>query len=396
MILQREKVLQAVEIVKEENVDMWITIGRETVMNSDPVVPIISVSDFGSLTAVMITKSGRNIGLTGHLDYNGMVQGGMYDEVLMYDKSFKEEFFKVLQEENPQQIALNYSTDVAADGLTHGLYLRMMAFLEEFGYQGSVISSEKIIGKLRGRKSSQEIARMKKAIAITETILKEAASFIKVGVTEKEIHAFCQSRIQHYGAGNAWDQNQNPGVMCGPNTVTGHSGPTDLAVEAGFLITLDFGVRVDEYCSDIQRVFYVLKPGETEAPKKYQEALLNIQAAVQHGIAAMKVGVPGYVPDSKAREYLKSINYPDFNFGFGHQVGRETHDGGVMMGPLWERYLGIVEGPLEENMVLTTDVNLTFEDGHMGQEDMAHLTKDGAYLLSTVQNGIYLCGGEAA
>jgi Xaa-Pro aminopeptidase len=392
MTLQREKVLQAVEIVKEENVDLWITIGRETVMNSDPVVPIISPCEFGSLTAVMITNSGRNICLTGHLDYNGMIQGGAYDEILMYDKSFKEEFFKILKEENPQQIALNYSTDVASDGITHGLYMRMMEFLDEFGYQGEIISAEKIIGKLRGRKSPQEIERMKKAIVITEMILKEAKDFIKAGVTEKEIHAFCQSRIQHYGVGNAWEVLHNPGVMCGPDTVTGHSGPTDLAAKGGDLITLDFGVRVEDYCSDIQRVFYVLKEGETEAPKKYQEALVNIQNAVKTGMAAMSVGVPGYYPDGKARAYLASINYPDFNFGFGHQVGRETHDGGVMMGPQWERYKGIVEGPLEENMVLTVDVNLTFEDGHMGQEDMAHLTKDGAVLLSHRQEEIYLCG----
>ena len=119
----------------------------------------------------------------------------------------------------------------------------------------------------------------------------------------------------------------------------GHAGPTDHVCHKGELVTLDFGVRSNEYCSDIQRVYYILKDDEDDAPDYYKQALKNIQKAQDVGLSLMKPHTPAYVPDEAARATIKEMGYPDFNFGLGHQVGRERHDGGVRMGPRWERYL---------------------------------------------------------
>ncbi len=67
MVLQRGKVIQAMSIVAEENIDLWITIGKETVMNSDPAVGLLSTTEFGSLTAILITKD-KNICLSPHIN----------------------------------------------------------------------------------------------------------------------------------------------------------------------------------------------------------------------------------------------------------------------------------------------------------------------------------------
>ncbi|MPM60008.1 Methionine aminopeptidase [bioreactor metagenome] len=368
-MLQQEKIRQAKAILQAENVDMWITIGRETVMNSEPVLPFLSTLQLGSNTAIIITND-TCICYAGHLDAYGMEQQGIYDEVISYDKSFKEGFLQLLKRFNPQQIALNYSGDVASDGLTHGMYLFLQEMFKAADYQGAIISSEKIINKLRGIKTPAELAAIKKAIACTEKILVEAADFIQEGRTQIEIHQFCQDRIKHYQQGNAWEIKHNPGVMLN-NAPMGHAGPGDYRCHQGELVTLDFGVRVDEYCSDIQRVYYILKDDEQTAPLYYQEALANIQHAQDIGLALMRPHTPAYVPDEAARAAIKAFGYPDFNFGFGHQVGRETHDGGVMMGPRWERYLGRVEAEMEVGMVFTVDINIGFSDGWIGQEDMA-------------------------
>ncbi len=388
-MIQKDKVRQAMGIVEEEKIDLWLTIGRETVMNSEPVIPLISTVEFGGITVVAITKD-TNLVLAGHLDSFGMSQMGIYDEVLTYDKSFKTAFFELLDRFKPNTIALNYSLDVASDGLTHGMYMMLMELFTEYGYKGEIVSAGGIINKLRGRKTLSEVENIKLAIACTETILKEATDFIRAGKTQIEIHKFCQDRIAFYGHQNAWEEKHNPGVML-PNAPGGHAGPGEYKVEKGDLVTLDFGVRVNGYCSDIQRVYYVCKDDETTAPAKYQEALDNIHIAQDAGLALMRENTPAYVPDEKAREVVKSFGYPDFNFGFGHQVGLETHDGGVMMGPRWERYLGRVEANMEVGMVFTVDINLSFEDGKIGQEDMAYITKDGAVYLTTRQDKIYVC-----
>lgn len=391
-MLQQEKIKQAKNILKEENVDLWITIGRETVMNSEPVLPFLSTIQFGGNTAIMITKD-TCICLAGHLDAYGMSQQELYDEVVTYDKSFKEEFFKILDRLKPQVIALNYSGDVASDGLTHGMFLFLERLFKEYGYQNEIISSEKIINKLRGIKTSSELEAIKKAIACTEKILLEAKDFICEGKSQIDIHQFCQQRIAFYQQDNAWELKHNPGVMM-KGAAGGHSGPTDHQCHKGELVTLDFGVRVDGYCSDIQRVYYILKDDEVDAPQVYKDALANIQKAQDIGLSYMRPKTPAYVPDEAARAAIKEMGFPDFNFGFGHQVGRETHDGGVMMGPRWERYLGRVEGNMEEGMVFTVDINIGFEDGKIGQEDMAVILKDKAVYLTTRQDNIYLCKGN--
>jgi len=295
---------------------------------------------------------------------------------------------------NPQTIALNYSEDVASDGLSHGLWLKLTAFFKEFGFTGEVVSSEKIIGKLRGRKTMEEVDRIKRATIATEAILKECIDYIKPGVTQLDVFKFCHKRIEDQGYDYGWAKAHNPGVMVGNKGASGHAGPSDdVIVEKGDLVTLDFGVRVDGYSSDIQRAFYVLNDGETDVPENLKIALGNIQQAVKDGMAKMIPGTPAYIPDRAARDSLQAMGLPEFNFGFGHQVGRETHDGGVMMGPQWERYLGIIEAPLEVGMCLTVDINLSFENGRIGQEDVAYVGKDGASLISTRQKAIYICKG---
>ncbi|MDD3924813.1 MAG: M24 family metallopeptidase [Erysipelotrichaceae bacterium] len=391
-MLQNEKLKQAKQILTEEKVDMWLTIGRETVMNSEPVLPFLSTIQLGSITAIIITKD-QSICLAGHLDAYGMSQQGLYDKVITYDKSFKTAFFEMLDQIKPKSIALNYSDDVASDGLTHGMFLFLDKLFKEYGFQGDIISSDRIINKLRGIKTNSELTSIKEAIGYTEKILLEAKDFISEGKSQIDIHRFCQERIAFYQQDNAWEIKHNPGVMM-KNAAGGHAGPTDHVCHKGELVTLDFGVRSNEYCSDIQRVYYILKDDEDDAPDYYKQALKNIQKAQDVGLSLMKPHTPAYVPDEAARATIKEMGYPDFNFGLGHQVGRETHDGGVMMGPRWERYLGRVEADIEEGMVFTVDINIEFEDGKIGQEDMALVKKDGAEYLTTRQENIYLCKGD--
>ncbi|MEG1206672.1 MAG: M24 family metallopeptidase [Angelakisella sp.] len=392
MNLYREKVLQAGTIVAEEGVDLWMTIGRETVMNSDPVIPLICPVDFGGMTCIFVTKSGESIALASQLDNVGLEQIGAYDRVVSYGLDFESGFAELLSQLAPSVIALNYSRDVAADGLTHGLYLYLTELFERFGFQGKVVSSERIIRKLRGRKTAEEIRRITEATQLTEKILHEVTDFIKPGVSQKDIYNFCQGRIAFYGVGNAWDSAQNPGVFIGPNPVIGHAGPGDRIAQPGDLINLDFGVKVDDYCSDIQRTYYLVKDGETDVPDIYKQHLRNLHKAIDDGVALMKPGIEGYRPDRAARDGLIKQGYPEFKYSFGHQVGRAAHDGGVSMAKPRPGSSSLCMEPLEEGLVLTIDANLYLDRGRIGQEDVAYITKDGAKFISERQDTIWICG----
>jgi Xaa-Pro aminopeptidase len=304
----------------------------------------------------------------------------------MYYKDVKETLFQVLDEVKPNKIALNYSEeDVAADGLSHGLYTKLMKDLKEYGYQGEIVSAETLIIKLRGRKTEEEYKSLMKAIEITEKIFEDAKSFITAGVSQIDIHRWFVERTKYYGCETSWQEVQCPGVMLGPDTVMGHNAPTELAAKPGDVITVDFGVKIDDYCSDVQRVYYILKDGETDAPEHVKEAFKRVQDSVDVGMKDLKPGADPVAVDQAARENLLSFGYPNFPFGFGHQVGRKTHDGGISLSPKCK-----IKLPVEESMVFTVDLNVRTDRGIVGQEDMAYVTKDGCKLMTTRQDGLYL------
>ena len=112
-MLYKEKLDQAASLLESLDIDLWLTVGRETEMNSEPAIPLISPIDFTAAAALIVTRKGEKIGLIGHNDAEGLRQHGIYDRVLSYDTNFAKELEKLLKSLSP--IALNYSvTDVAA------------------------------------------------------------------------------------------------------------------------------------------------------------------------------------------------------------------------------------------------------------------------------------------
>ena len=80
--IQREKIAQAVEILKEKNVDAWLTFVRETSHNADPALGLIVGQDVTWHSAFIITKSGRRVAIVGRYDADNLKQMGGYDTVI--------------------------------------------------------------------------------------------------------------------------------------------------------------------------------------------------------------------------------------------------------------------------------------------------------------------------
>lgn len=127
-------------------------------MNNDPVLQLLSPVEFGGMTCVFITREGRSIALASQLDNVGLEQTQTYDEVVCYGLDFEKGFADMMQRLAPKTIALNYSRDVAADGLTHGMYLYLQELFAKCGFDGEVVSAERIIGKLRGARRPRRSA----------------------------------------------------------------------------------------------------------------------------------------------------------------------------------------------------------------------------------------------
>ncbi len=263
----------------------------------------------------------------------------VFDEILGYDTAIRELLRETITRLNPDRIAVNTSrNNVHADGLTHAMYEILREHLAGTPYADRLVSAEPVISALRGRKTPAELERIRKAVEITDEIFKKTFDFIKVGMTEIEIGEYMQRLAREYGVGLAWPAENCPAVNSGPNSPVGHNGPTDIKVERGHILHFDFGVKYEDYCSDIQRVVYVLREGETEAPPEVQRGFITIRTAIEKSREAMKAGVTGNSIDVIAREIVTDAGYPEYPYALGHQLGRVAHDGGALLGPLWEKY----------------------------------------------------------
>ena len=284
--LIREKITQAIGILQETNTDLWMTFVRETSAASDPVLPFVYGHFATWQSAFILTRQGQRIAIMGHYDAENARRLGVYDEVITYHEAFSTPLLQVLQRLNPQQIALNYSTDDPhADGLSHGMFQLLMGYLKGTPFAERTISAERIIQALRGRKTETEIDRIEAAIATTATIYPRTVDYAQVGMSERQVGQFMLDQVDQLGLATAWERSSCPAVNSGPDSPIGHSGPTDLAIEPGHLLHFDFGVLQNEYCSDIQRLVYFLRPEETAPPPAVQHAFDTVVRATQAAVA---------------------------------------------------------------------------------------------------------------
>jgi Xaa-Pro aminopeptidase len=391
--LVQEKVNQAIDILEEKSVDLWLTFVRETSASGDPVLPLIyGDADLTWQSALILTRSGERIAIVGRFDAETARSTGAYLTVIPYDESISPELLRTLERIAPRQIALNYSADdVLADGLSHGLYQVLLGYLQDTPLAGRLVSAEKIIGTLRGRKTPGEVARIQAAIATTEEIYRRTFDYVQPGMTEIEIGDFMQAQWEEFGVGPAWHAGHCPTVNAGPDSPVGHVGRTKQQIERGQLLHFDFGVQQDGYCSDIQRVVYFLAPGESQPPEPVQRGFDTIVRAIQAAVEAMVPGALGRDVDAVARATVTSAGYPEYKYGTGHHLGRLAHDGGGILGPEWERYGDSPNQPLEAGHVYTVEPGLAVPGyGYIGLEEDVLVTETGAEFLGPPQKELIL------
>lgn len=396
MSLIQEKVNQAIEILKEQETDLWLTFVRETSGVRDPVLDfLIGENDLTWHSAIILTRTGEKIFILGNLEKEAIARMNVYSEIIGYDKSIKENLRETILRLEPKQIAVNTSrNNVHADGLTHSMYEELLETLAGTHYADKIVSAEPVINAMRGRKTQAELALIQKAVEITDEIYKKTFAFIKVGMTEIEIANYMHGLMKEYGVGYAWSHENNPAVNAGPDKAIGHTGPTDIRIEPGQVIHFDFGVKYQGYCSDIQRVAYVLREGETEAPPEVQRGFITIRTAIEQSRSAMKAGVSGNSIDVISREVLTDSGYPEYMYALGHQLGRVAHDGGALLGPQWEKYGESPNQLLEIGQVFTIEPGLAVPHyGYIGLEEDVVLTEEGAIYIGEPQKEIVLIKG---
>jgi Xaa-Pro aminopeptidase len=385
-MLQKEKIEQAISILKELNVDAWLIFARETGETPERAWELLAPGMVVWQSALIFTKSGDCIAIVGKGDDEEYVKSGWYTEVHSYVQGIGELLRETLTRLDPKEIALNYSkSNPNADGLTYGMYLTLQEILRETPYSGRFVSADPILSRLRGRKTAEELKRIRAAVDRTLILFDETTKFLEPGLTERRIADHFHRRVDEWDVTTAWAWRQCPTVNTGPQSSTGHAGPGDLAIEPGHLLHIDFGLKQDGYCSDLQRMWYIARPGETNPPAPLDHAFNAVVKTIQEAARILKPGIAGWEVDQLARQVITGEGYAEYQHGLGHQVGRAVHDGGTGLLPRWERYGDTPYGIVEENQVYTIELGVETDAGYIGLEEDVLVTKDGVEWLAPPQ-----------
>jgi Xaa-Pro aminopeptidase len=182
-----------------------------------------------------------------------------------------------------------------------------------------LVPTEAMVEALRIVKDAQEIEVMAKAAAIADEAFAQVRPMLAERPTEVAFGRALDSAMRELGA-------QSPSfetiVASGRNGARPHHRPSDRTIESRDLVVLDFGARVEGYCSDMSRTIMVGEPTET------QSRMLEVVGAAQAaGVDAVRAGVEASSVDEVCRAVIDEAGWGDsFVHGTGHGVGLDIHE----------------------------------------------------------------------
>jgi Xaa-Pro aminopeptidase len=294
------------------------------------------------------------------------------------------------------------------DVLGHGLFLIIRDKLEgayaHAGVKMELGSSEAIIYALSERKSEDSIEKMRLAAKRADDLLREAFGEIRVGMSERDIAQLVHLRFNEkpnyflekgiVSESYAWDEALCPVVLVGPNlTKGGHSEPSEFRIERGHTVYFDFGVKLmfadgTGWASDIQRMGYVLREGEVEAPSEIARTFATLLNAIDTGISTIRPGMLGHQVDALVRHVITSAGYPNYLHATGHAIGETAHDPGALLG---NNEAGLAQLRIQPNGVYTIEPRIAIENGG-SIEEMIYVSNSGGIAVSPRQTSLFIIG----
>lgn len=226
------------------------------------------------------------------------------------------------------------------------------------------------LDEIRAIKDSTERAVMHEVAEIASESLYSVLPFLKPGVRESHIALELEIAMRRRGADAvAFDFI----VASGVRGALPHGRASHKCIEAGELVTIDFGAVKSGYHSDETVTIAVGEPGP-----KAREIYEIVKQAHDLALNAVKPGVRCCDVDLVARNYIKECGYGDFfGHGLGHGVGLDVHEQPVLSFRS--------EQILAEGMVVTIEPGIYLPGyGGVRIEDTVAVTESGVVLLTQV------------
>lgn len=291
------------EVMRENNIDMWIITNREG--NYDPLHPDMGGGYTTANGYYIFTDKGTEhieraaLGISGYL----LEQGGNYDYF-----GPESELKDYVQARDPKSIGLNTSRNIgSADGLSYSERIELEEILGA-KYSARFVSAEKLTSDFRSRRVASEIAAFAEAGEFSYQIAERAFSnqVITPGVTTLEgVAWWMMDQLFKHNLGSSFGM---PSVyITGPDGVEALS--TDRIIQRGDVLMLDWGVVLMNFYTDMKRIAYVLKEGETAIPASIQKAFDQGMKARQIIVDNINPGITAQQAEDQIYQALESAGF---------------------------------------------------------------------------------------
>jgi Xaa-Pro aminopeptidase len=249
-------------------------------------------------------------------------------------------------------------------------HAEILEALSGVGLEVEVVPVTEMVEPQRAVKSPEEIEATRAALAVAEAVFTETTAKIRAGMTEKQIARALEAAARQAGA----DAMSFPTIVAaGPNSALPHAIPGNRPVAAGEPLLIDWGVRLDGYCSDTTRTFLLGTPDEA-----FRRIYKVVRQAQQMATAAIRPGITGREVDAVARHHIAENGYGDkFGHGLGHGTGLAIHEA--------PRLSPLSDAILEKGMIVTVEPGIYIEGwGGIRLENQVVVTDSGAEVLNSL------------
>ena len=230
-----------------------------------------------------------------------------------------------------------------------------------------LVEFEREVLSLRAVKTPEEIARVRAAVRLNDSIWARASAGFRAGMTERELARLIRRLMIDEGEGEAFET-----IVCvGANAAECHHVPDDTVWNGRESLLVDMGVKLGGFCSDMTRV---TRPAR--ASRLWRQVYELVLRANRAGVAACRPGMTAGELDRVAREVIEQGGFGEcFGHSLGHGVGLEIHEA-----PTARQGDRTV---LEPGMLVTIEPGIYLE-GNLGVriEDLVLVTEDGCEVLS--------------
>jgi Xaa-Pro aminopeptidase len=230
------------------------------------------------------------------------------------------------------------------------------------------VATQGLVAKLREIKDADEVRRMRRAAALGCRLFEGVLTNLSAGETEAEIALVMELEARRAGAEAMSFETI---VASGKRSALPHGRASTAKLPHRGFVTLDFGVLLDGYCSDMTRTVHMGK-----ATQREWDVYHSVLEAQQAGVSAVVPGARCADVDEAARSVLRKARLDKwFTHSTGHGVGLEIHEG--------PRLAAKQEQVLEPGMVITIEPGV-YLPGKFGVriEDMVLVTGKGHEVLT--------------